>query len=84
MSIYVGDLQFVQNLSKLGISFKLKDILVGGMGNVNKYFCEVSDFKEIFNKFYTVIKIYPVKVICAGSGEEINNIYYFLVCIGWP
>ena len=58
MSIYVGDLQFVHNLSKLGISFKLKDILVGGMGNVNKYFCEVSDFKEIFNKFYTVIKIF--------------------------
>lgn len=41
MSIYVGALQFVENLSKLGISFKLKDMLVGGMGNVNKYFCEV-------------------------------------------
>ena len=41
MSIYVGDLQFVEYLSKLGISFKLKDMLVGGMGNVNKYFCEV-------------------------------------------
>ena len=49
MSIYVGDLQFVEYLSKLGIYFKLKDMLgiyfklkdmlVGGMGNVNKYFC---------------------------------------------
>ena len=41
MSINVGDLQFVDYLSKLGIYFKFKDILVGGMGNVNKYFCEL-------------------------------------------
>ena len=41
MSIYVGDLQFVEYLSKLGIYFKLKDMLVRGMGNVNKYFCAI-------------------------------------------
>ena len=37
----------------LGIYFQFKDILVGGMGDVKKYFV---DFKKRINKFYSLIK----------------------------
>ena len=68
MSISVGDLQCVEYLPKLGTYFKFKDILVGGMGNVNKYFV---DFKKRINKFYTLIKKLPCQShLCRKWGAD--------------